>query len=68
MASSASLFADKLLSRTAEIASARWWRRRIRYRRAGGRDVGTQAGHCLRVTIDLTCSWVGGVMGTGFTV
>jgi hypothetical protein len=50
------LFANKLLSRTVESASAAArWRQWIRCRRGGGRKAGILAGHCLCVTIDLTC-------------
>jgi hypothetical protein len=54
---SAPLFANKLLRSTAEMASAAAtrWCQRICYRRAGGRNAGILAVHCLRVTIDLTC-------------
>ena len=53
---SAPLFANKLLRRAAEIASAATRSRRgiCRYRR-GGRNAGILAVHCLRVAIDLTC-------------
>jgi hypothetical protein len=59
----APLFANKLLRRAAEVTSAgtRWrrkWRRKrcCCRRRGGGRNTGILAGHCLRVTIDPTCS------------
>jgi hypothetical protein len=60
---SAPLFADKLLSSTAEIASCattRWRRYHLsntRWRRYHWcrRNAGTLAVHCQRVTIDLTC-------------
>jgi hypothetical protein len=54
---SAPLFANKLLRSTAEMASgaATRWCQRTCYRRAGGRNAGILAVHCLRVTIDLTC-------------
>jgi hypothetical protein len=52
---SAPLFANKLLSCAAEsaIASNTRWRGGIYCRR---RNAGILAEHCLRVTIDLTCS------------
>jgi hypothetical protein len=59
MASSAPLFANKLLRRAAEVTSAgtRWRRKRCCCRRrGGGRNTGIQAGHCLHVTTGLTCS------------
>src|SRR5262245_37916087 len=53
---SAPLFANKLLGRAAEIASAgARCRRRICRHRRGGRNAGILAIHCLRVAIDLTC-------------
>src|SRR5260370_20357982 len=57
VASSAPLFADKLLRRAAEVTSAgtRWCRKRCCCRRGGGRNTGIQAEHCLRVTSGLTC-------------
>jgi hypothetical protein len=57
-AHSAPLLADKLLSRTAEIASAsnaRWHGGICLCRRAGDRNAVIQAEHCLRVTIYLAC-------------
>jgi hypothetical protein len=53
---SAPLFANKLLRSTAEMASgaATRWCQRTCYRRAGGRNAGILAVHCLRVTIDAT--------------
>jgi hypothetical protein len=55
---SAPLLADKLLSSTAETASAGGRLRRgicrRRCRRGGSGKAGAVAGHCLRVTIDLT--------------
>src|SRR5262249_27431309 len=55
---SAPLFANKLLSRTAEIAicSRRYRRRRCCRRcwRRRGRNAGVLAGHCERVAVDLT--------------
>jgi hypothetical protein len=56
IASSAPLFANKLLRRAAEVTSAgtRWRRKRCCRRRGGGRNTGIQAEHCLRVTGGLT--------------
>jgi len=51
---SAPLFANKLLRRAAEIASAATGRRRICRHRRGGRNAGILAVHSLRVAIDLT--------------
>jgi len=51
---SAPLFANKLLRRAAEIASAATGRRRICRHRRGGLNAGILAVHRLRVAIDLT--------------